>query len=209
MRVDLVTETSDNIAPGFVIGTLPPAGTQVEPRSLVTIVTSGGPQLVPVPNVVGMTEAEARDAIVGEGFEVGEVSTREDQEVEEGRVIEQIPAPDDQAAPGSAIDIVISAGPVALTVPSVEGLTEEEALDLLDAEGFFVDVEREFSPDVEEGFATRTDPRAGQLVDAEDPTVVLFISDGPGALRHARPRRDDPIGGGGDGGRQRARPPGR
>ncbi len=179
LRVGLATEASDEIATGFVIGTLPPGGSLVEPRSLVTIVVSGGPQLVAVPRLVGMTEEDARATIEDEGFLVGEVTTREDQEIEQGVVLEQTPPASQEAAPGSAIDLVVSAGPFALTVPSVEGLTEQQAIDLLEEQEFVVEVELEFSDEVEEGFATRTDPRAGQLVDRETPNVVLFISDGP------------------------------
>jgi len=179
LRVDLATEASDGIAAGFVIRTEPAAGEQVEVRSLVTIVVSGGPNLFPVPNVLEMTEEQARAAIEEQGFEVGEVTSREDQDVEEGLVLDQDPAPGAEAAAGTAVDLVLSAGPFALTVPPVEGLSETDAVRLLEEEGFEVEVEHEFSDEIEEGLATRTDPGAGQLVDRENPTVVLFISDGP------------------------------
>jgi len=179
LRVDLATEASDGIAAGFVIRTEPAAGEQVEVRSLVTIVVSGGPNLFPVPNVLGLTEEQARAAIEEQGFEVGEVTGREDQDVEEGLVLDQDPAPGAEAAAGTAVDLVLSAGPFALTVPPVEGLSETDAVRLLEEAGFEVEVEHEFSDEIEEGLATRTDPGAGQLVDRENPTVVLFISDGP------------------------------
>ncbi len=179
LRVDLATEANAQVAEGFVIRTRPAAGRQVEAGSLVTIFVSGGPGLLPVPNVVGMTEEEAVALIESQNFDVGDITTREDQDVAQGLVLEQDPEPGEEAAPGSAVDLVVSAGPFALTVPPVEGLPEEEAVRVLMDAGFEVEIDTEFSEDIEEGFATRTDPRAGQLVDREAPMVVLFISEGP------------------------------
>lgn len=179
LRTVVATEPNARVAEGFVIRTNPEAGREVATGSQVTVIVSGGPGLFAVPNVVGMPEEDARALITSEGFEVGEVTTRQDQDVAQGLVLEQDPDPDEEAAAGSAIDLVVSAGPFGLTVPPVEGLSEEEALGVLTAANFEVEIDTEFSDDIEEGFATRTDPRAGQLVNPDAPTVVLFISEGP------------------------------
>ncbi len=44
---------SDTVAPGLIIRTDPPAAQQAPRDSVVTVVVSKGPELVPVPNVVG------------------------------------------------------------------------------------------------------------------------------------------------------------
>ncbi len=73
----------------------------------------------------------------------------------------------------------MSSGPFALTVPDVLGLTEAAARAELEAAGFQVVVEEEFSTDVVEGFVIRTEPGPQQLVGRDNPSVTVFVSMGP------------------------------
>jgi serine/threonine-protein kinase len=178
-RIRLRGETSEAVPDGFVIATDPPPGVQVEPNSVVTLVISGGPQQFPVPQLAGLTEEAARALIEEQGFVVGEVTSRLDNDVEEGLVIEQDPDAGEPAQPGAEVDLVISGGPFALTVPDVVSLTEAAATAELEAAGFSVVVEEEFSNEVVEGFVIRTVPGAQQLVGRDNPTVTVFVSSGP------------------------------
>ncbi len=178
-RIRLRGETSETVAEGFVIATDPPAGAQVEPNSVVTLVVSGGPEQFPVPQLGGLTESEARALIEEQGFVVGEVTTRLDNDIAEGLVLEQDPDAGEPAQPGAAVDLVVSGGPFALTVPDVTGATAEAAIAELEAAGFEVTTEEEFSSDIIEGFVTRTVPAAQQLVGRDNPTVTIFVSKGP------------------------------
>ena len=140
---------------------------------------SAGPEEFPIPRVVGLSEEAARSLIIEQGFVVGEVTSRFTTDVDEGLVIEQDPDSGDVAPPRTAIDLVLSGGPFALTVPDVTNATRDAAVSQLRAEGFEVTVEEEFSDDILEGFVVRTDPGAGQLVGREDPRVTVFVSEGP------------------------------
>ncbi|MFK0083345.1 Stk1 family PASTA domain-containing Ser/Thr kinase [Glutamicibacter sp. NPDC090743] len=64
-----------------------------------------------------------------------------------------------------------------VAVPKVLEMSEDDARELLRDSTFQVRVEREFSDEVEQGKATRTDPAEGSMVSKES-TVALFISDG-------------------------------
>ena len=68
---------------------------------------------IAVPNVVGMTQAAATAAIIGGKFVLGTVTTAPSATVPLGTVISQTPVAGALAAPGSAINIVVSSGPVA------------------------------------------------------------------------------------------------
>jgi serine/threonine-protein kinase len=59
---------SDTVAPGVVIGTEPAAGELAPRDSAVTVVVSKGPELVQVPNVVGMTVEAASQALRDAGL---------------------------------------------------------------------------------------------------------------------------------------------
>ncbi|WP_313812545.1 Stk1 family PASTA domain-containing Ser/Thr kinase [Glutamicibacter sp.] len=64
-----------------------------------------------------------------------------------------------------------------VAVPQVEKMSEDEATSALSAATFKVSVQHEYSDDVDEGDATRTDPEAGREISKES-TVTLYISDG-------------------------------
>lgn len=64
-----------------------------------------------------------------------------------------------------------------VAVPEVKNLSEADATRILTDATFKVDVEHEFSDDVDEHKATRTDPNNGTQL-SKDSTVKLFISDG-------------------------------
>jgi eukaryotic-like serine/threonine-protein kinase len=84
---------SDTVPVGKVIGTDPSAGAQVPRGTNVTIITSTGPELVTIPNVVFLTRAEAEAAITGVGCSVS-VSFQNVAPAQEGRVLAQNPPGD-------------------------------------------------------------------------------------------------------------------
>ena len=56
--------------PGNVIGTDPSAGSRVKSDKPVVLIASSGPQQVPVPNVVGQSQAAATTTLKAAGFVV-------------------------------------------------------------------------------------------------------------------------------------------
>jgi serine/threonine-protein kinase len=129
---------STEFAANQVIGTDPPAGEEVEAGTPVTIIVSDGFPPLQVPDVVGMSEADATDAIEGEGLVVGEVTPRYSDSIPEGAVIEQSPAADAPAGEGDTVDLVVSQGPEPIEVPDVVGMDIEDATDELESLGFTV-----------------------------------------------------------------------
>jgi PASTA domain len=67
-----------------------------------------GPRLVPVPNVIGKTEADAVAAIREANLEVGKRERQRDRTLSDGTVISQSPAGGSSMAQGSAVSFVIS-----------------------------------------------------------------------------------------------------
>src|SRR5256884_4600660 len=106
-------QSSTTVAPGNVISDRPAAGTSVASGLAVNLVVSSGappPAPVPVPNVVGQTQAAATSAITGAGLTVGTVTMQSSTTVPSGNVIGQNPAAGAQSASGPAADLVVSTG---------------------------------------------------------------------------------------------------
>ena len=103
----------------------PTAGTEADEGSTVRISVSGGPDTVAVPNAVGLAEAEARDRLVGAGFQVE--STEVFAEREPGTVTTQSPSAGAEAERGSTVTIEVSKGTGLVEVPNVVGMTRGQA----------------------------------------------------------------------------------
>jgi len=179
LKVRSRTETSDEIAAGFVIRTEPPAGTSVPAESFVTVVVSSGQQQFGVPNVIGEHVDVARARIADQGFTVGDVVYQPTEDTDEQIVINQSPVGGTEADSGATVDLFVSSGPAAIPIPDVSGLTAEGAILELARAGFTnIETENEFSPDILAGFVIETNPAAGQVVPKEA-TIIVLVSDGP------------------------------
>jgi len=87
-------------------------------------VLSGEPAFdAQVPDVVSMAQADAESAIASAGLVVGTISEAHSDTVPKGHVISQVPAAGTWVSSGSAVDLVISAG------PTVAGLVAHWKLD--------------------------------------------------------------------------------
>lgn len=96
-----------------VISQDPVANTQAPAGSTITIVVSNGSEKaeVKIPNLNGLTEAEAIASIEGLKLKVGTISEEYSETVEAGRVISQSPVQNTDAVEGDTVDFVISKGP--------------------------------------------------------------------------------------------------
>ena len=179
LRVRQRLQVSDTVDADLVIATEPPAGSEVEPNETVIIIVSSGPQTFAIPNVIESTEEAAIALLEAGQFQVGEISRIDHPTIPAGIVISQSPRPGTDAAPGTAVDLQISNGPFAFTVPPVALLSEESAIAALAEAGIVnVEVELEYSAEVLEGFVIRTSPEEGRLVGRDD-TLTLVVSQGP------------------------------
>ncbi len=95
-----------------IINTSPPSGTEVGAGEAVTLYYSMGKKetVVPVPDLKGVTPADAQTIIENLGLKIG--TTTYDETVEDesliGTIVGQSPAPPSQAPSGSAIDITVA-----------------------------------------------------------------------------------------------------
>ncbi|WP_439563875.1 Stk1 family PASTA domain-containing Ser/Thr kinase [Microcella sp.] len=180
---DTVAEAFDlEIAAGLVAGTDPAAGEVIDRETVVTIVVSLGLEPTTVPDVVGLPEADARIALVGAGFEVGEGIPQFDPDVPEGSVIAVVDADEVALATGAEsfkgtpVQLLVSVG----AIPSVRGLTVEAAQAALSARDLtgIVGGESEFDNEVELGNVLRLERTTDSPV-RPGSTLTIIVSRGP------------------------------
>jgi eukaryotic-like serine/threonine-protein kinase len=135
------------------------------------------PEQKQVPNLIGMTEADARDAIGDAGLTVDAPDFQPDQTAPSGEVIDQEPNRDQYVDPGTAVHLTISAGLPQVEVPFLVGSTQDEARNRLRTAKLTPEFVSKES-DLPQGQVLETSPPAGQSV-AQNTTVTVTISKGP------------------------------
>jgi beta-lactam-binding protein with PASTA domain len=131
--VDLAREHSDDVPAGAVMGQAPEPGEAVAQGSAVSITVSLGIEQVAVPRMAGLdlpaAEAAAADARLGPVTVVEEWS---DEVPEAGVVIRQSLRPGEEVDKGTAVELVVSRGPLTVDTPDVGGLDPEEAAAIIE-----------------------------------------------------------------------------
>ena len=178
----VTTAASDTVPVGDVISQHPAAGSSVPDGTTVDLVVSSGPELVSVPNVVGMTQAAAEASITGAGLTVGSVTTAFSTTVPAGDVISQNPAAGASVPVGTAVDLVVSLGPAPVSVPDVVGLAQAAAEAAITGAGLTVGtVTTENSDTISAGVVISQNPTDGTTVPSGT-AVDILVSLGPVAM---------------------------
>lgn len=97
--------------PGVVMLTRPAATTVLSPGAPVTVVVSRGAPTIAVPDLLGLSQADARTRLELDGLALGTVTRRRTSDANPGTVVAQKPAAGTLAAPGTVIDIVVARSP--------------------------------------------------------------------------------------------------
>ncbi len=136
---------------------------------------------VKMPEVRGKSVEEARNELKELEIE-SEVGYEESDEVEMGKVISADVEAGTEIEAGSKVKLVASAGPQGVEVPSVTGISYEEAQSRLAAEGFTVTREEASSNDVAEGLIISQVPAAQTKV-AKGTNITVIVSQGKEKIR--------------------------
>ena len=131
---------SEKVAKGSVLSTGPKPGTTLRRGAAVDLVVSKGPHPVKVPDLSGGSAEDATKALEKLHLEVS-TSQEHSDTVAKGDVISQDPD-SGRLFRGDKVALVVSQGPVLVTVPEVRRMSASEATDKLQAAGFSVKVER-------------------------------------------------------------------
>jgi serine/threonine-protein kinase len=135
-----ITRDFNKAPAGTVYKVDPAAGVPASPGATVHIWVSQGIEQVTVPTVIGETEANATKDLNKAGFDVKTVKVP-DATATKGTVTDQTPAGATQAPKSSVVTITVSTGPEQVTVPSVVGMTQADAVAAIRALGLIESVQ--------------------------------------------------------------------
>jgi beta-lactam-binding protein with PASTA domain len=135
---------------------------------------------VRVPQVVGMSQAEAMASLAARGLRGNVAGTATSGTVPQGDVVAADPPPGSLVKQGRTVNLTISLGPAFLQggVPDVTGLTQDEADAVLRGAGLVPEFGNQFSAQVPKGEVIATDPPAHAPARQGD-SVLVEVSQGP------------------------------
>lgn len=178
-------EASDEVPTGIVIRTRPVEATPLEQNEPFQLVVSSGPAPRALPNLVGLTLAEATTSLKGLGLVLRQADPVFDESVPAGTVISwMVPEQPglkagDTVLPNTTISVVLSAGPQPRVVPNLTGMTVEQATATLAEQGLVLaQLPPEFSDTTAVDLIARQDLAAGANVD-RGAVVSVAVSKGP------------------------------
>lgn len=129
LMVSKIYEASETVPADTIIRTDPVAGTKVPEKTVITVYVSSGKNTVALPNLAGMTEAEAATALATAKLTLGTITQAASPTVEAGKVISTDPVFNSQVSEGTVVNLIISNGKV--NVPDVRNLSISEARDIM------------------------------------------------------------------------------
>lgn len=130
LKYRIVDEVFSELSANYVVSQTPKPGEKMKVTLPLFLVLSKGPEMVPIPNVVGLPREVAELAIINAGLTMGQVVEVPNSTVVKGYVVEQNPRADIQnVMKETMVNLSISSGPepVALKMPDFIGSSIESA----------------------------------------------------------------------------------
>jgi len=186
--VGTVTQAnSTTVAPGIVISQNRHPGAALTTGTTIGIVVSIGPVTTVVPDLTGLAQQPALDAIAAAHLQRGDISYGYSDLIPADLVMAQTREPGTVVEEDSVLSFVLSKGPRTHTVPDVVGMAQSAAETALVEAGLTVgEILDGFSETVAAGSVMMQEPAAGEMV-AMGMAVDLVISRGAQSLRVTAP----------------------
>jgi serine/threonine-protein kinase len=171
-KVASAYDNSGKYAKGEVMAQDPQPDILLSKGQSVDLTVSLGVQMIVVPDLVGLTQAEAKKVLAAAHLKVGQV-VPQNSDQPPGQVLAADPPPGQQVPINTAVTLTVSNGRV--QVPKVVGMTVDQATQTLQAAGFQV----KLNPDTSPGSAhvVSQDPAAGSY--AQYGSDVTLQTDAP------------------------------
>ena len=186
--VQMIGEEASNQEKGRISSQDIPAGTEVQEYSTLKYYISKGAQEVTIPDIDGKTGIEAQQLLEDLGLQV-EIQKEYSDLDEEGYILVDpgyaysvSPEPGATAKSGDKVTLVISRGldygeGVEVEIPSVVGLTEDEAVTTL-GKFLLIDIQQQQSADVAAGEVISQTPEPYSYGDPDTTNIAIVVSSG-------------------------------
>jgi serine/threonine-protein kinase len=135
---DIVYEHNETAAADTVVAQEVAEGKKVPKGTIVTLTVSDGPGGLVMPDLVGMSLEEARQKLEEMDLGPADIDYEVRADVAQGRVVSQMPEADTEIISGELVTLIVSgeAPQEGALIPSLKGLSVDQAVSLLQSMGF-------------------------------------------------------------------------
>ncbi len=141
-----------------------------------SLIGGSGAKQVTVPDVRGISVQQAQAKLEAEGLKLGQQSEQNDKNVAEGDVIDQSPETGNQVDEGSAVSLVVSSGVKETTVPTLVGLSLDQARQALREAGLELGDSSSKPSDQDRNTVIKVSPNEGETVPDGSRVDVTYAS---------------------------------
>src|SRR5579875_379502 len=168
-------QLDNKVAKGEVMATVPATSSRVRKGATIELIPSAGPKLIGVPQVSGLTLAQAQAALRKAGLTPGAVTNQVSATIAVGIVISTTPGTGASQPQPDPVRIVVSAGP---PLPNFVGQQQAAAQSWASASGVSLNEQPAASSTQPQGTITRQSPAPNTPV-TKGEVVTIYISPGP------------------------------
>ncbi|GAS96562.1 transmembrane serine/threonine-protein kinase B pknB [Mycolicibacterium canariasense] len=174
-KTNIARNPDSKVPPDHVIGTDPNANASVSAGDEITINVSTGPEQREVPDVSGLSYADAVRKLTSAGFGKFKQAPSSSAPELKDRVVSTVPPANSTSAITNEITVVVGTGPQTKAVPDVTSQPEQGARNNLQILGFTAVLTAPVSSPRPAGEVVATDPVAGTVVPLDAP-ITLKVS---------------------------------
>ncbi len=127
---------SPTVKAGLVISSEPPAGTELQVGSSVTLIVSSGPAPIEVPDLTGQSRTAAEATLTNAKLLVGSITTQVSSNQAPETVLSQSPTTGTSVHVGDRVNLTVAQAPAEAAVPEVVGQSEALARKAVEKAGF-------------------------------------------------------------------------
>lgn len=176
------SEYSDQFPKNHVTFQEPEAGSEIKKDRDVRIMISKGARTILMPNLVALSERQARMIMEENGISRGQLSRTFNKDIEKDRIMAQVPTAGVMITRGAAADLLVSVGPrsAEFMMPDLAGLSVDEAIFRVEKSNLAIGaIQSQFNKQKPRNMVIRQEPLAGYRVTENSP-VHLVINRPPG-----------------------------
>jgi len=176
------SEYSRQFPKNHVIYQEPDPGSEIKKDRDVRIIISKGPKNILMPNLISLSQRQARMIMEENGISQGHLTQTYFRAVEKDHIIMQVPSAGTLVTRGASVDLLVSMGPrpVAYKMPELSGLSLDKAVLIIEKANLTVgEIRSHFDKDKPRNIIIHQEPLAGYRIGENSP-ISMVINRHPG-----------------------------
>jgi serine/threonine-protein kinase len=171
------SDYSDQFPKNHVTFQEPEAGSEIKKDRDVRIMISKGTRNILMPNLIALSEQQARMIMEENGISRGQLSRTFNKDIEKDRIMAQVPAAGVMITRGAAVNLLVSVGPrsAELMMPDLAGLSVDEAVFRVEKSNLALGaIQSQFNKQKPRNMVIRQEPLAGYRVIENSPVHLVI-----------------------------------